>query len=177
MTDSAAQQPPRPSGRSGAPSDEPARPPGPAVDGDRDLNESRSGHRALPHTADVIIEAWGPDLVTCCQEAVAGLIGIYAEPGRARVVAERDVHVTPGRVDDMLVDLLDEVVFALDVAEGIPVGARVHAGTDGGMVARLALADPATVDPAGAVPKAIARSGLEVTRTSGAVRCRFLVDV
>jgi len=45
------------------------------------------------------------------------------------------------------------------------------------MVARLALVDPATVDPAGAIPKAISRSGLEVTRTRDAVRCRFLVDV
>ena len=141
------------------------------------MDDTRHGHRTLPHTADVIIEAWGPDLATCCQEAVGGLVGIYAEPGGAAVVAVRDVQIRPGPVEDMLLDLLDEVVFALDVAEGIPIAASVHDRGDGGMAARLTLADPTTVDAAGAVPKAISRSGIEVTRAPDAVRCRFLVDV
>lgn len=132
------------------------------------------GHRCLPHTADVIIEAWGPDLPGCCEEAVAALIEGYANPDNATIVAEQAVHVVgPAPADDMLVDLLDEVIFALDVAEGIPVGARVQAGGDGGLDARLALADPASIEPTGAVPKAISRSGLEITRRPHAVRCRF----
>jgi protein archease len=135
------------------------------------------GHRSLPHTADVIIEAWGPDLAACCEEAVVALVETYARPGAAAIVAARAVHVPPGPVDDMLLDLLEEVVFALDVAEGIPIRARVLTSGDGGLEARLALADPAGVEPAGAVPKAISRSGLEVTRRPEMVRCRFLVDV
>lgn len=144
----------------------------------RDMRTTR-GHRSLPHTADVIIEAWGPDLAACAEEAAAALIETYAHHRPTAVVAERVVHVPPGPADDMLLDLLDELVFALDVAEGIPVRARVHAERDGapGLLVRLALADPARVEPAGAVPKAISRSGLEVTRGPDAVRCRFLVDV
>jgi SHS2 domain-containing protein len=32
------------------------------------------GHRSLPHTADVIIDAWGPDQAACYEEAVAALV-------------------------------------------------------------------------------------------------------
>lgn len=135
------------------------------------------GHRSLPHTADVIVEAWGPDLAACCEEAVAALVETYAHPGTGTMVGERAVHVTASNDTDMIVGLLDEVVFALDVAEGIPVAARVQAGGDGGLDARLALADPASVEPAGAVPKAISRSGLDVTRRPHEVRCWVLVDV
>ena len=137
------------------------------------------GHRSLPHTADVIIEAWGPDLAACAEEAVAALVETYAQPRDATVVGERAVHVPPGPPDDMLLDLLDEVVFAIDVADGTPVGARVEVDPDAGagLRARLALADPKSLEPAGAVPKAISRSGLEVTRGPGTVRCRVLVDV
>lgn len=137
------------------------------------------GHSDLPHTADVIIEAWGPDLAACAEEAVAALIETYANPRDSSVLAEQEVHVPPASAGDMLLDLLDEVVFAIDVADGIPIGARVHAGSDGnaGLYAQLVLADPGSVDPAGAVPKAISRSGLEVTCDPDAVRCRFLVDV
>jgi SHS2 domain-containing protein len=135
------------------------------------------GHRTLPHTADVILEAWGPDLATCCEEAVAALVETYADSQSATVVGERAVHVAPAPAHDMLVDVLDEVIYALDGAEGVPVGARVTSGEDGGVAVRLALADPAGVEPTGAVPKAISRSGLEVTRHGDAVRCRVLVDV
>jgi hypothetical protein len=45
------------------------------------------GHRVLPHTADVIVEAWGPDLVSCCEEAVAGLAALYVDATRAEAGA------------------------------------------------------------------------------------------
>jgi hypothetical protein len=95
------------------------------------MEHAPRGHRSLPHTADVMIEAWGADLAACCEEAAAALAELYAEAGDAVVVAERELSVPPGPPGDMLLDLLDEVVFALDVAEGIPIGARVRPGTDG----------------------------------------------
>jgi SHS2 domain-containing protein len=141
------------------------------------MDPNLRGHHSLPHTADVMIEAWGPDLAACCEEAVAALVETYADAADASIVAERALYVPPAPAGDMVVDLLDEVIFALDVAEGIPIRAGVRAGSDGGLEARLILADPASVEPAGAAPKAISRSGLEVTRGPDMVRCRFLVDV
>jgi SHS2 domain-containing protein len=131
----------------------------------------------LPHTADVIIEAWGPDLVACAEEAVAGLVEIFADPRDAVVIGDREVQVPAGRADDMLLAVLDEVVYAIDVADGIPIQATVQASGDGGLRAPLALADPASVEPAGTVPKAVSRSGFEVTQSPGRVLCRFLIDV
>jgi SHS2 domain-containing protein len=126
----------------------------------RGMGRTRRGHRSLPHTADVMVEAWGPDLAACCEEAVAGLVETYTVSRYATVFAEWEQHVTPAPAHVILVEILDEVVFALDVAEGVPIRAHVQARSDGALKVRLALADPATIQPAGAVPKAISRSGL-----------------
>jgi hypothetical protein len=58
------------------------------------------GHRTLPHTADVILEAWGPDLATCCEEAVAALVETYADSRSVTIVGERAVHVATAPAHD-----------------------------------------------------------------------------
>jgi SHS2 domain-containing protein len=135
------------------------------------------GHRVLPHTADVIVEGWGPDVAACVEEAVEGLVETYAEPVGAAVTDQQSVHVPAGPAEEMLVAMLDEVIFALDTADGVPVGARVSIATDGGLDAELVLAEADSVEPGGAVPKAISRSGLLMASGPYGVRCRFLVDV
>jgi SHS2 domain-containing protein len=139
--------------------------------------DARRGHRALPHTADVILEAWAPDLATCCEEAVAALVAVYVDAGGARVAERRQVHVPPGSGESLLLAVLDEVIFTLDTAEDVPVGAAVRAADDGGLDLTLILADPQAVTPTGSVPKAVSRSELEVDSQADRVRCRFLVDV
>lgn len=134
------------------------------------------GHRALPHTADVILEAWGPDLATCCAEALAALADLYVEAG-ATAVEERAVHLGPGSAEALLVGALEEVIFTLDTAAVVPVRTEVRAAADGGLDLVLVLAAPETVTPTGAVPKAVSRSELDVDVRADAVRCRFLVDV
>jgi SHS2 domain-containing protein len=138
---------------------------------------SSRGHRQLPHTADVILQAWGCDLASCLEEAVTALIELYVDPGDADVVEWRPVHVQPGPDPSLVLAVLDEIVFTLDTADGVPIGAEVHTGSDGGLDVVLVLADPRTVTATGAVPKAVSRSELEVEARAGIVRCRFLVDV
>jgi SHS2 domain-containing protein len=138
--------------------------------------DGRRGHRALPHTADVILEAWGPDLPACCEEAVGALAATYVAPG-APAAREHRLHLPPGPDESLLLDLIDEVIFVLDAADAVPVRARVARAADGGLDVRLALAARPAVTPAGAVPKAVSRSELRVDAAPGAVRCRFLVDV
>jgi SHS2 domain-containing protein len=135
------------------------------------------GHRAVPHTADVIVEAWGPDLPACFEEAAAGLAAVYVDAARAREIGRHPVHLGPGPPDALLVDLVEEAIFALDTAPGVPFGAEVSAAQDGGLDVELALADPDTVTATGSVPKAVSRSELAVAAGPGGVRCRFLVDV
>ena len=139
--------------------------------------DGRRGHRVLPHTADVILEAWAPDLASCCEEAVAALVAVYADSAEAQVAERRQVHVPPGSGESLLLAVLDEVIFTLDTAEDVPVDAVVRAADDGGLDLTLLLAVGRSVTPAGPVPKAVSRSELEVDSQPDGVRCRFLVDV
>ncbi|HEY8524081.1 MAG TPA: archease [Acidimicrobiales bacterium] len=147
------------------------------------------GHRAVAHTADVILEAWAPDLPGCLEEAVAALAEVYARPAASAEGAEdaepaegpapvgRPVRIPPGLPETQLVDLLDEVLFALDTEVDVPVAAEVRVTDGGALDAVLRLAPRDRVEPAGAVPKAISRSELAVRQTPEGVSCRFLVDV
>lgn len=139
---------------------------------------SERGHRAIPHTADVILEAWGPDVAGCLEEAVAGLASTYAELGEGTPLTARVVDIPSGRPETQLLDLLDEVIFTLDTsAHGVPVAADVHPGADGGLRVVLRLAPADRVAPTGSVPKAISHSGLRLDDGPEGVSCRFLVDV
>ncbi len=138
------------------------------------------GHRILPHTADLIVEAWGPHLAACVEEAIAGVIGICVDARSASIDGIRSVRLDPGSEESVLLAALDEVIFTLDTSPDVPVGAKVFSrGDDVGkrLDLELLLASPASVSPTGAGPKAISRSGLTVDVSPGEVRCSFLVDV
>lgn len=137
---------------------------------------SAAGHRAVPHTADVILEAWGPDLPACLQEAAAALVELYAEPG-SPATARRSFHLPARAPTAVVLDLVDELIFLLDTDERVPIAAVVGPAVGGGYDVTVDLADRATVAPTGAVPKAVSHSGLEVVEEGATVRCRFLVDV
>src|SRR5690606_38479352 len=128
--------------------------------------------QVVPHTADVILEAWGPDVAACCEEAVAALAAVYVDGAGAAQIERRSLHLGAGPTEDLLVDVLEEVIFALDTAEGVPVRAEIGRAGDGGLDVTLVLADAASVTPTGAVPKAVSRSELEVSDDGGQVRCR-----
>lgn len=139
--------------------------------------DRRRGHRTVAHTADVILEAWGPDLSACVEEAVAALVACYADPAGAEVVRQRSARVAPGTPEDVLLDVVDEVLLALDTEPDPPVAVRAAPAPDGGLDLVIDLAARGTVAPAGAAPKAVSRSELSVSATDTGVRCRMLVDV
>lgn len=140
------------------------------------MAEPSRGHRLLPHTADVMVEAWGPDLAACCEEAVAALAAVHLDVARAVVAGRRDAHLPPAPPDRLVLAALDEAIFLLDTADGVPVAAEVRPAADGGLDVTFQLADPATVEPTGAVPKAVS-SEVELDEGADGVRCRVVVDV
>lgn len=141
--------------------------------------DGERGHRAVPHTADVILEAWAPDVTGCFEEAVAALVTTCAElAGDEDAPFARHPLVVPaGPRESQLLHLLDEVIFALDTADGVPVAAEIGERVDGGLDVVLRLAPFDRVVPSGSVPKAISQSDLEVFDGPEGVSCRFLVDV
>ena len=134
------------------------------------------GHRAHPHVADVILEAWGPGLAACCEEAVAALVGVCFDAAAAEVVSRHPFVIDPGSDRAVLLDLLDEVVYVLDTSDDVPIRAEVTEHGRG-LDVMLDLADRASKEVVGPAPKAISRSGLSVERVGVEVRCTFLVDV
>jgi SHS2 domain-containing protein len=134
------------------------------------------GHRTLPHTADVIVEAWGNDRAACLAEAVMGLVASFAEPNPSAERTRRPVRVEGGTDADVLVRLLDEVIFRTEVDGIVPAGVEL-VDEPGGVSGELEVVDVGAVEVIGSIPKGISRSGLAIGNDDGTWRCRILVDV
>ncbi|MET9802012.1 archease [Streptomyces sp. NPDC006368] len=135
-----------------------------------------SGHRTVPHTADVRIEAWGGNRELCLAEAVLGMVECFADVTGVRPVAMRRVRVAETDDDDLLAALLDEVIFRLEVHGEVPVDIEAET-TDEGLEVRLAVVDLATVPIIGAAPKAVSWSDLHLAPGPYGWSCGVTVDV
>ena len=138
--------------------------------------EATSGHRLHPHTADVIVEAWGSDDLACAEEAARALIEICVS-GEPDPEAGLWVAGISAPRRDLVRAVLDEVVFALDTSEPAPVSAHLERTTDSDVTLRLGLAPRESVRLTGAAPKAIVMLGSEPAGSDAPTRCRFIVDV
>lgn len=134
------------------------------------------GHRLAPHTADTVIEAWGGSAEACLEEAATALVASCADVAGAGWARTAEVELA-GSLEQVLVDLLEEIIYRLDTDEGIPV--RVRARRHGGSVrVCLWLTDRSRVELRGAVPKGVAYSALSFQQQApGRWWCRATVDV
>lgn len=134
------------------------------------------GHRGVPHTADLCVQAWAESREECLAEAVRGVIsGFVRFRGRPRTTT-RECVVTAPDDERLLVALLDEVIYLLDVHQELPVDVAVRP-VEGGVAARFAVADSACAEQIGAVPKAVALHGLRMEHRNGAWSCQVTLDV
>lgn len=122
----------------------------------------RQGHRTVPHTADLRIEAWAESCPECIAEALRGLAESVADVtgvAATRTVTRRLAGATPA---DLLAAAADEVIFVLDTSGEIPVSIRVAVGrrADAGIVLTMKLARATAGELIGAVPKAVSLHGL-----------------
>lgn len=141
-----------------------------------DRAASPAGHEVHPHTADVIVEAWGDSLGACLSEAVLGLIETYLDDPVPVPTRHLEVEVAASGDLTLLEAALDEVIFTLDTRDQVPVACTVT--TEAGRATmQLGMANRSEVTGTGSVPKAISRSGMTLHRDSGGVRCSFIVDV
>jgi len=135
------------------------------------------GHRLAPHTSDTIIEAWGPDRWSCFEEAMQALVEIFANPTDTAVLRSLPVSVDGGPDTDLLVSLLQEEIYLIDVFGVVPVRSHL-AGTDkGGISGQIDVVDASEVELTGPVPKGVSYHGLEARLQDGRWHCRAVVDV
>ena len=132
------------------------------------------GHRGVPHTADVRIEAWGPDRDGCLAEAVLGLADSVVD--RSAAGPDRERVAVPLAVEsdvDLLVAALDEVIYRLDTRDQVPVEAEYAGGE-----LRLDMADVHALPVIGPAPKAVTLHELEFGPTAGGGwRCSVTIDI
>ena len=134
------------------------------------------GHATRAHTADEILEAWGPTREACLEEAVLALVDTFAAVGDIGWSWHHEAELS-GSDPELLVALLQEVIYHLDADGAVPV--RVHVRPHaGGMVLHLWLTDLHRVTPVGAPPKGVSYSQLSIHQEgTGRWRCRAIIDV
>lgn len=134
-----------------------------------------SGHRSVPHTADLRIEAWAPTRDGCIRQAVLGTVELPRPGIRARSPYQLR-RLTADRDDDLLVAVLEEVIYLLDTVGETPVDLRLR-DVDGGVDVTFATTDASTLVQVGAVPKAVSLNELRFSQGRHGWRCAVTLDV
>lgn len=136
------------------------------------------GHREIPHTADIRVEAWAPTREECLAEAVTGLVASFVELPELSPVTTISVPLAGDTDEDLLLSLLDEVIYRLDTDGQVPVTVTVQPLPEpAGLEARLGLLDVTAGTIVGAAPKAVTLHGLEFAPGPDGWRCAVTVDV
>jgi protein archease len=135
-----------------------------------------TGHRTLPHTADIRIEAWAPGREQCIAEAVRGIVDTFADTSRHGETAVREVRVPAQPDADLLTSVLDEVIYRLDTDGEIPIDVQITA-TDDALIVRFTMADADSIRPIGAVPKAVSLHELHIVGNADGWSCAVTLDV
>ncbi|MEU3842861.1 archease [Streptomyces sp. NPDC028635] len=134
-----------------------------------------SGHRAVPHSADVRIDAWGASREDCLAEAVLGVVECFADVSRVRPTAVERLRVAGTGDDDLLAALLEEVVYRLEMCGTVPVDVEADAQDDE-LDVRLAVADMADVEITGALPRGVAWHELHLGQGPYGWSCSLTIE-
>ncbi|MCQ4083890.1 archease [Streptomyces sp. RB6PN25] len=135
-----------------------------------------SGHRSVPHTADLRVEAWGATREECLAEAVRAVVESFVDLTEATAQTSREAEITANSDEDLLVALLEELVYWLDTASEVPVAVDLDA-MPGGVRARFRMADADSLPVTGATPKAVTLHQLTFSRGPDGFRCSVTLDV
>jgi len=135
------------------------------------------GFTLLPHTADVRLSAWESTVEGCLAEAVRGLVSIVADLPDLEARRSVPFRLDPAPESELLVELLDEVIFVLDTENAVPVDITVARNKDGTFVGEFGVVDRADVSVVGPAPKAVTRHDLEFGQDGTDWRCEVTIDV
>lgn len=130
----------------------------------------------MPHTADLRIEAWAPTRDGCIRQAVLGTVATFLDTSSARPKRTLVRRLTASGDDDLLVAVLDEVIYLLDTAGEAPVDVAVS-GADGGVDVAFEMADAGMLSQVGAIPKGVSLNELRFSRDRNGCRCAVTLDV
>lgn len=142
------------------------------------LPETTRGFRLLPHIADLTIEAWAPTREACIAEAVAGLVSACGTIHPGAPTQETPVEFVPEASDEeLLVSVLDDVIYHADVEGVLPASLELHRTNDGGLDGVADMVGLDALSEVGATPKAVTRHGLVCAESDGRWRALVTIDV
>jgi SHS2 domain-containing protein len=108
---------------------------------------------------------------------VLALVESFARPAQGAPRRQIPLRLGPASDEDLLVAVLEEVIYLTDVDGVIPADAHLTTSLGDiveGWLEVVGIADAAVV---GSAPKAVSRNDLFLTRGAGEWRCRALIDV
>lgn len=138
-----------------------------------------AGFRILAHTADVGLEAWGPDRATAFVQAAVGMFSLMADRRRVRPLQCRRIAVQAPDRQALLVAWLTELLYHVDTERLLFRDAAIESITDTGLEA-TARGEPADEQrhQLKAAVKAATYHQLNVEQQDGAGwRVRVYLDV
>ena len=139
--------------------------------------ETDSGHVVLPHTADVIVEAWAPTRAACLEQLVRGVVGTFADTRGVTATREIPLELGAARDEDVIVALLNDVCYLLDADGLVVVDVSLDEEEDATFGGTFLVAPVDTVDATGAAPKGVSRSELQFAPEGGLWRAHVIIDV
>lgn len=139
--------------------------------------EAARGHVVGPHTADVVIEAWGPTPEVCLEEAVAAFVEIFADVNASDGGEQLPFRVGPGSTGELVVLLLEEVLANVEILGVVPHSARIERVDGDCLEGAFATVPVEKVEVAGPIPKGVSYHRLTFGPEGGEWRCRATVDV
>ncbi len=77
------------------------------------MSEER-GFRFLEHTADVLVEAWGPTLEAAFEEMARGMFEIMTDTSKVEPKQKIEVHVCGFDLENLLYRWLEELLYYHD---------------------------------------------------------------
>lgn len=140
------------------------------------MTHSATGHRGVPHTADLRIEAWAPTRNGCIRQAMLGAVESFVDTSSAHPDNTYRSRFSPGCDDDLLAAVLDEVIYLLDTEGQVAVDVDLD-DVDGDVAATFATVEATTLPQIGSIPKAVSFNELRLARQQQGWRCSVTLDV
>ena len=134
------------------------------------------GHRLVDHTADEILEAWGPNRAACLEEAAFGLVELFARPTSTAPTRSHEATLDGRDSAALLLAVLGEIIYLADAENVVPAAVRVLDQGDQVRV-HLGLVTTDDVEPTGPAPKGVSHSGLDLHSDSVKWTARALIDL
>ena len=135
------------------------------------------GHRLVPRTAGVIVEAWAPTRSGCLEELVRGVVETFADTRNATATREVRLEVGAALDDDVVAALIADVCHLLDADRLVVVDVALEEAEDGNFDGTFFVAPVDAVLLTGAIPKAVSRSNVQFAPEGVLWRGRVLIDV